>query len=906
MLRIALAFACSFLALQFARKFLPFFPTRLCSSPHLHHSLPKSQEEIEAIQESLSSDLDPELDDTVTGGIGAPIDSHHDGQMSRKHFSRIQRRENSKTKLSYSEEDASDYEIAKPRFKSDDADDPLTSLDETEITRLKNLVKDMGKEERKLEARILECCRLKTGPKNDHDELERQLAEKDTQIQSLHLHIVALEAYIDKAFQDLSEKAILQEDLQTAKTEIKELQKQIRDDASHTKARLLCLKEQLGKLQETEERNSLKELQLEENLQAAKELEVELPELHQRNEELQQENQEIRMKVADAETRAAEVSAVTERYLVAKAEAEASELRHANEHLSKLAESLQINRFMEVDELVYLRWVNACLRHELDTYKSSCETSPSTESSCSPPLQQHQTNPLIQAPIPTSESVHVSNSLIHDPTPTLESLNVSNSLTQPPIATSKSVHVSSSLSSQSHVASHAVKISFESKPSLQKLRSKKQEPKKNFLRSSSSYLSSPSPHDSVPNIKPKVRRHSASMLDAYLQRNVDGSASAYSNHVPNKYSNNRAVPRFSYSASFGNRRDLSWSRSNRTGSPRQYLPNGEESIAENTDDSEKVAASFQLLSAASSLKNKRPVFKDLPKTTRMDQATINEDRGMEIFKDSPKSLIVDQTTLNEDERMEKRPSPRIGERKDQSMPLLAVKIDGEAQRNIGRYLAKDIQPADYSNIEDVVAFVNWLDVEVAHMIDEQAALEHFGLSKKYINALREAALDYQYMKKLEGEIGSYEDEPKMPCHIALEALLFLQEKVEDYVYAFLQSRETAIVWYKQFSIPTYWMLDSGLIGEIKLASVQLAQKFMKRVIAELDAISKEEPLRHLLLEQAARFAFRVHQFAGGFDMKTMCTFKDLKSKADDLPDCQLRQSHSKAAWESKMHVKDQV
>ena len=47
-----------------------------------------------------------------------------------------------------------------------------------------------------------------------------------------------------------------------------------------------------------------------------------------------------------------------------------SALRHANDDLAKQVEGLQMNRFSEVEELVYLRWVNACLRYELRNYQT--------------------------------------------------------------------------------------------------------------------------------------------------------------------------------------------------------------------------------------------------------------------------------------------------------------------------------------------------------------------------------------------------------------------------------------------------------------------------------------------------------------------------------------------------------
>lgn len=49
--------------------------------------------------------------------------------------------------------------------------------------------------------------------------------------------------------------------------------------------------------------------------------------------------------------------------------------------------------------------------------------------------------------------------------------------------------------------------------------------------------------------------------------------------------------------------------------------------------------------------------------------------------------------------------------------------------------------------------------------------------------------------------------------------------------------------------------------QIKLSSVQLARKYMKRVAVELDALSgpEKEPNREFLVLQGVRFAFRVHQ-----------------------------------------------
>ena len=48
---------------------------------------------------------------------------------------------------------------------------------------------------------------------------------------------------------------------------------------------------------------------------------------------------------------------------------ESDRLRHENESLVKEIEQLQADRCSDVEELVYLRWINACLRHELRHYQ---------------------------------------------------------------------------------------------------------------------------------------------------------------------------------------------------------------------------------------------------------------------------------------------------------------------------------------------------------------------------------------------------------------------------------------------------------------------------------------------------------------------------------------------------------
>lgn len=226
-------------------------------------------------------------------------------------------------------------------------------------------------------------------------------------------------------------------------------------------------------------------------------------------------------------------------------------------------------------------------------------------------------------------------------------------------------------------------------------------------------------------------------------------------------------------------------------------------------------------------------------------------------------------------------SDMIGEIKNRSAHLLAIKSDVETKGDFVRSLIREVQAAAYTDIDDVLAFVQWLDDELASLVDERAVLKHFDWPEKKADTMREAAFGYQDSKRLESEVWSYEDDLHQPCDVALKKMTVLLEKLEQGVYNLLRKRETAITVYKEFDIPTDWMLDNGMISKIKVASVKLAKKYMNRISIELESMGspEKEPAQEFLLLQGVRFAFRAHQFAGGFDEETMHAFEELRQLA---------------------------
>ncbi|KAF9667143.1 hypothetical protein SADUNF_Sadunf16G0302500 [Salix dunnii] len=227
-------------------------------------------------------------------------------------------------------------------------------------------------------------------------------------------------------------------------------------------------------------------------------------------------------------------------------------------------------------------------------------------------------------------------------------------------------------------------------------------------------------------------------------------------------------------------------------------------------------------------------------------------------------------------------SNMIGEIENRSSHLIAIRADVETQGEFVNSLIREVNGAVYQDIEDVVAFVKWLDDELGFLVDERAVLKHFDWPEKKADTLREAAFGYSDLKKLESEVSYYKDDPRIPCDIALKKMVAVSEKMERTVYNLLRTRESLMRNSKEFQIPSDWMLDNGIISKIKFGSVKLAKKYMKRVATEIQskaaALEKDPALDYMLL-QGVRFAFRIHQFAGGFDAETMHAFEELRNLA---------------------------
>ncbi|XP_042477470.1 protein CHUP1, chloroplastic-like [Macadamia integrifolia] len=567
-----------------------------------------------------------------------------------------------------------------------------------------------------------------------------------------------------------------------------------------------------------------------------KNLEMEVVELRRMNKELQLQKRNLACHLSSAESQLAALAKVSESDIVAKVEAEASLLRHTNENLSKQVEGLQMSRLTEVEELVYLRWVNSCLRNELRNVGSTMDS----DKVSTPNSVEEDSESVGSMSLPCKTSFEFSNA---------KKPSMINNLKRWP----KVGEDLSDLECPQHL--------------LDKDWIDQQEyvsPQRRHSICGSKYCA----EDLIPN---KRRQSDGFISPKELEKNVVPLvAQEYDLCVvqsPQFFVNKQETNKITASLDVEKRplRIPNPPPRPSVSLPSEAREHGNASIpAPPPPPPPPPPPKFSARSSTSAVQRAPEVVEFYHSLMKRDSRKEPSSGGI---CDAPDVANVH--------------SSMIGEIENRSSHLLAIKADVETQGEFVNSLIREVNGAVYQDIEDVVAFVKWLDEELCFLVDERAVLKHFDWPEKKSDTLREAAFGYRDLKKLEAEVSSYEDDPRLPCDIALKKMLTLSEKIERRVYNLLRTRDVLMRSCREFQIPTNWMLDTGIISKIKFGSVNLAKKYMKRVAMELHCkgASEKDPALDYMLLQGVRFAFRIHQFAGGFDAETMHAFEELRNLA---------------------------
>ncbi|KAJ6726405.1 PROTEIN CHUP1 CHLOROPLASTIC [Salix purpurea] len=718
----------------------------------------------------------------------------------------------------------------------------------SELKCLRNLVKELEEREVKLEGELLEYYALKE-QEPDIVELQRQLKIKTVEIDMLNITINSLQAERKKLQEEILLGASAKEELELSRNKIKELQRQIQLSANQTKGQLLLLKKQVSGLQSKEQEAMKKDADAEKRLKAAKELEVEVVELKRKNKELQHEKRELTIKLGAAEAKVASLSNMTETEIVAKVRTEVNDLRRTKEDLLKQVEGLQMNRFSEVEELVYLRWVNACLRYELRNYQtpSGKVSARDLNKSLSPKSQERAKQLLLE--YAGSErgqgDTDLESSYSHLSSPGSEdfdntsidtsfsrySFSKKHGLIQKLKKWGRSKDDSSAFSSPSRSYSGGspsrTSISHRPRGPLETL----------MLRNASDTVAitsfgkmeqDDSPGDSLNSVASSFQLMSKSVggvLDEKYPGYKDRHKLALERekHVKEKAEQARAV-RFGGSSNFDfgtkGKRDkpitLPAELSQINEKPVASGGSNDQSNDGKDVDSQKISKMKLAHIEKRPPRVPRPPPKpsagvpvatnfnpsgrvpppsgappppppgSLPKGAGSGDKIRRAPELVEFYQalmkreaEKDTSSLISSTSNVSDAR-----SNMIGGIENRSSFLLAVKADVETQGDFIQSLATEVRAASFSNIDDAVAFVNWLDEELSFLVDERAVLKHFDWPESKADALREAAFEYQDLMKLEKQVITYVDDPNLPCEAALKRMYKLLEKyVQSSSYA---------------------------------------------------------------------------------------------------------------------------
>ncbi|CAL9050506.1 unnamed protein product [Musa banksii] len=258
-------------------------------------------------------------------------------------------------------------ERAGPRNSTGDKFEGKKVKTDAEIMYLRDLVQSLCDRIRSLDIQMLEYYGSKEQDAAIR-ELEGKLKLNSVKASCLSLKIESLKDENRRLKIQASEYRKIAPELDSARVIINHLKRRMRSVHVQAREEIAFLEQKIRKLNDVEHKDSQEDVDLQNKLKRLKELEDEADELGKENSILSQENMELAQRLAYPET-----SISTLEKPQAEVMEEVYQLGEANDNLEKEIEQLQADRCADVEELVYLRWLNACLRYELRQHQPPSE-----------------------------------------------------------------------------------------------------------------------------------------------------------------------------------------------------------------------------------------------------------------------------------------------------------------------------------------------------------------------------------------------------------------------------------------------------------------------------------------------------------------------------------------------------
>ncbi|XP_050230752.1 protein CHUP1, chloroplastic isoform X2 [Mercurialis annua] len=234
-----------------------------------------------------------------------------------------------------------------------------------EIRHLKTLVRMLREREKNLEFQLLEFYGLKE-QETAMMELQNRLKISNMEIKLFTLKIESLQADNQRLQAQVTDHAKIVAELDAARSKIKLLKKRLKSETEQNKEHIISLRKRVGRLQEEEHKAATNDSDIKLKLQKLGDLEAETEDLRKSNLRLNSENSELARQLDSAKILANSVLEDPETEALRELN---DKLKHENENLTRDVEQLRADRCNDCEELVYLRWINACLRFELRNFQ---------------------------------------------------------------------------------------------------------------------------------------------------------------------------------------------------------------------------------------------------------------------------------------------------------------------------------------------------------------------------------------------------------------------------------------------------------------------------------------------------------------------------------------------------------
>jgi len=218
------------------------------------------------------------------------------------------------------------------------------------------MVRLLQDKEQNLEVQLLEYCGLRE-QETIVMELQNRLKISNMEVKMFNLKAKNLQSENRRLKEQVADQAKVLAELNAAKAKIERLNNEIRREAELNKEKIVSLQQRVAKLQDQECKGSDCDQDIKIKLQKRNAVESEIEELRKSNLKLQIENYDLARRLDSTQI------------IANDANQESESLRKENEGFMKQIEQLHSDRCSDLEELVYMRWINACLRYELRNYQ---------------------------------------------------------------------------------------------------------------------------------------------------------------------------------------------------------------------------------------------------------------------------------------------------------------------------------------------------------------------------------------------------------------------------------------------------------------------------------------------------------------------------------------------------------